>query len=236
MALSGESRGDDDLYFLEGSDVELLKQMIDRERRRTESGITEDEQPIYVASPEVLLVKLPATGIDACDFAYKVLDEEGAETGETIIKPGVAECEVWKIKPLDELDIFEQPSKLVEMKVDELAITKIWVFNVYPVKWYAPLSDIAVYVRATKDRSGRWLAEKPPYQHKVKPTEDVNPGETKDCTVVIGDGTIPEEAETIPVKLKWMDGSQPIETGTEATAIFREMERVWEFDGAECRT
>jgi hypothetical protein len=216
--------GGEDVYFLNKADKDILDEVVKRERVRTEPVLAPDVPNLYIPSPEVLIVRIPEQGIDAMDFE------------ENPPRPGRAECEVFKIVPSDELEPFTTYSELKEQKVEDLDIDKVWVFNVYGVKWWRPLESTPVFARATKDRSGRWLIEKPSYHVKVKPLEDVQPGETKECRVVIGTGPAPMEgAEIIEVAHVWMDGNQEIEANIEATAVYREYERKWEFDGAECK-
>lgn len=218
----------EEMFFLDRQDRSLLRELILRERLRREIGNEEVHVPDLQA-PEVLIVKIPDDGIPAAEFK----DEK--------LVPGKAECELYKIVPKDEREPFgegeEKESELKEVQPEGASIKKEWIFNIYPVKWYKmTTSGKKLYAVARRDRFGRWLIEKPTYHQKVKPKEDVEPGTEVECEVILHTGPTPpeEEEETIMVRLDHMAGNQPIRANDEASAVYRENQGYWEFDGHGC--
>lgn len=101
------------------------------------------------------------------------------------------------------------------------------VWNIYPVKVYGQGTP---YRTARRDKFGRWLCEKPPFTHFVVPEEDISPGDSGTCQVVVGGSP----ADSVEVHLSWMEGSTLISAGREATAEYKEDQGQWVFTNAEC--
>lgn len=199
-----------ELLFLQPSDKALLDAVIERERSRVETKRTFDQENPFLDSPDVYMVKVPSGGIPA-------------RSGTTM---GRAECEIFKIVPADELDPHGSTPTLTAVTNPDASAVKVFVYNLYPVKWYAPETT---YIRASRDKFGFWLCEKPPYRHKVTPDNDIDPDDSGVCTMFLVGGTI-------TVHLNWMHGGEKISAGKEAIAEYREDEQKWIFVEAECET
>lgn len=193
------------ISFLTEEDIAYLKKWIRKGRSAKVNPSHKRYREHTQRGPDCYLVKLPVEGLDARD----------KDTGEIF----GADCDIFKFN--DDEDNLEN--------TDEH--TKVW--NPYYVKWYGNEDEEEdVLLRAWRHKGGQYLCEKPTYHQKVKPIADINPGEDGECEIVIGN--TPLEEETIVVMLRWMAAGVPITAGREASAIFRETELIWEFDGESC--
>jgi len=214
--------GSSEIIFLEQTDQELLRSLIGKERNRLELSNAESDNEQYLPAPEVLIVKLPDDGIPACTTTTET---SGAET----IKPGKAECEIWRIKPTKEVTPFTADSTLVQIKVEGLTAPKIWVFNIYPVKWYSK-AGVATFLRATKDRSGRFLIEKPRNRYKCKAKQDIEPGGHGNTGLYYNGA----EIAAIQGYNDWMNNGIKISNNIEGIVEYFPDEKHWSWVEAAC--
>lgn len=195
------------IRYLTPEQDQRLGRTVESEHKRVRNPRSKRLNEKTLRGPDCYLIQIPVNGLKARD-------------GDEIFGE---DCDIVKFNDAeDELEVATDAEK-------------IKVFNPYPVKWYKPFTGVKLYIKAFRHKQGQWLCEKPPYNLKVKPKVDINPGEEGLCTVIIGGGpTSEEEPDEITVKLDWMSGEEKISALEEATAVYREYDGYWEFDGAEC--
>jgi hypothetical protein len=212
------SNSSDEMYYLTAEDQGYLRALIDWARKNFERGTDRDPEPQIIQSPEVLIVKIPTTGIAAFDF--------------TTMKPGKEQCEVWKITPTDELNPFTADSTLSIVQIEGLDPTQEWIFNIYPVKWYG-VSTKDTFARATRDRFGRWLIEKPEYTLKAKTKVDITPNNKGKATVYIN-GVALTADDDIEVWLDWMHSNKKVSATKQIVVKYFPDQRKFVIQLADC--
>lgn len=193
------------ISFLTDEDITYLRRIIRKGKSQKVNPAHKRYKERVQRGPDCYLVKVPVEGLDARD----------KDTGEIF----GTDCDIFKFN--DDEDNLENTDETI----------KIW--NPYYVKWYGN-EDQEVLLRAWRYKGGQYLCEKPTYHQKVKPTADVEPGEEVECNVIIGSGPGALDVGTIMVTLAWMASGVGLESLVEASAVFRENELKWEFDGAAC--
>ena len=238
------------LSFIPKSDQKTLQDAIYRIRRQPYGDFYGEEIPISEA-PEVLLVKVPETGIPPMEVTAP---DDGSYTAKYTL--GKAECEVMFIEKdfsgfgagsdvsdLLDVDAFVKPIKSpVRDQNNSFPALLEYIYNPYPWTAYGeslPLTvgDTSVYpslfTLAVRDRSGFFVCARPPDIIKCKPVTDIFPGGSGPVRVFLRglDSGVTETAY-----LNWAHGSQKTSGGKECTIKFFEDERKWVFLTAECET
>lgn len=205
------------LYMLDASDRSMLKQMITEARVRFQRGIDPDGDGIYVPAPDVLVIKIPAGGIPAFN------------TGT--LELGKAECEVYKVEFTIPTSFHTAPSELQAMTPSGLTITKEWVYNIYPVAHYYN-SGVVSYLRATLERGGKYLIEKPSYHYLAVAGADIAAGAAG--STLLKDSPGGTTLAIVSAWNDWMDGGLQVSNGKEGYVRYFELENKWRWVNAEC--